>query len=294
MLPPPLRQEIERHTGSIQRMTRVGGGSIAEAFRLEAKGGSFFLKQASGGAGASFEAEAEGLGALGVAAEGSGLCVPQVLYVRSHDVPPGLLLLPWIEGGRADASYWHRLGEGLAALHRNGPEGSCFGFASDNFIGATPQKNGWMGDWVEFFRSRRLEPQIDFARRGGRWSSGWVAPARRLLERLGEWLPRNPTRSLVHGDLWGGNHLPGADGCPWLIDPAPYVGCREVDLAMTELFGGFDAAFYAAYDSVWARESGYPERREIYNLYHLLNHLNLFGSSYGSSVERTLLRFGRV
>lgn len=286
MLSARLRQELEPHTGSIDQITPVGGGCIGDASRLDAARGTFFLKQADG---ASIAAEAAGLVALADAADDTGLRVPQVVYVRDS----GVLLLQWIESGRADRAYWRRFGESLAALHRT-PTGDNrgFGFAADNFIGATPQQNGWRNDWVAFFRQRRLEPQIALARARKRWSSAWDAPAQRLLEQLGDWLPRRPHASLVHGDLWSGNHLPGADGTPWLIDPATYVGHREVDLAMTQLFGGFDRAFYEAYESAWPLEPGYPERRELYDLYHLLNHLNLFGAGYAASVERTLRRYG--
>lgn len=293
MLPLGLQQAIEPHTGSIRRITHVGGGDIAEALRLDAGRGRFLLKMATGSVGASLPAEAAGLEALRDAAEGTGLQVPEVVTVRPPGRHPGLLLLPWIEQGRADRAYWVRFGETLAALHRKTPAGAGgFGFSSDNFIGATPQANGWLSDWVEFFRQRRLEPQIRLARERGHWSRGWDAPADKLLERLEDWLPRSPPASLVHGDLWSGNHLPGADGTPWLIDPAVYVGHREVDLAMTELFGGFDRAFYEAYESAWLLEPGYPERRAIYNLYHLLNHLNLFGAGYVAGIERTLRRYG--
>jgi len=280
MLSAAVRTEVERHTGPIERLAPVGGGDIADAWRLDAERGRFFLKRGDGAA------EAAGLAALGTAAAGTGLRVPGVVHVSS-----GLLLLPWIDRGRADRAYWSRFGEALAALHRKPPgHARRYGFDADNFIGATPQQNAWMDDWVAFFRQRRLEPQIARARRGRRWPSAWDAPASRLLDRLGDWLPATPQPSLVHGDLWSGNHLPGSDGTPWLIDPAVYVGHREVDLAMSELFGGFDRAFYEAYERAWPLEPGYPERREIYNLYHLLNHLNLFGAGYAASVERALRR----
>lgn len=293
MLPLALQQVLEPHTGPVERITPVGGGDIAQAIRLDTGRGRFLLKLATGSEGASLPAEAAGLEALCDMVGGTGLGVPEVVTVRPPDRHPGLLLLPWIEQGRADHAYWVRFGQALAVLHRKTPAGSGgFGFSSDDFIGATPQPNGWLSDWVEFFRQRRLEPQIQLARLRGIWSRGWDGPAEKLLERLGDWLPRSPPTSLVHGDLWSGNHLPGADGTPWLIDPAVYVGHREVDLAMTELFGSFDRVFYEAYESAWPLEPGYPERREIYNLYHLLNHLNLFGAGYAASLERTLRRYG--
>jgi len=287
LIPPRLRPEIEAVTGHVEHAASVGGGSFGQGLRLEAERGTFFLKL---GDGETLGAEAVGLSALGEAAERTGLRIPRVFHARSRD--PGFLVLDWIPSGRADRAYWIRLGEGLAALHRKEPAGEGYGFSSDNFIGATPQVNGWSADWPAFFRDRRLRPQFELARRKGRWRRGWDRWAERFLGSLEDLLPRTPERSLLHGDLWGGNHLPGEDGSPWLIDPAVYVGHREADLAMTELFGGFAASFYEAYRASWPLDPGYPERREVYNLYHLVNHLNLFGESYAASVERILARFG--
>lgn len=287
MIPPPLRSEIEAVIGPVERATSVGGGSFGQGFRLETERGIFFLKV---GVGALLGAEAVSLSALREAAEGTGLRIPRVFHARDRD--PAYLVLEWIPSGRADRSYWIRMGEGLAALHRKESAGDGYGFASDNFIGATPQANGWLPDWPAFFRERRLRPQFELARRKNRWRRGWDRWAERLLDRLDDLLPRSPERSLLHGDLWGGNHVPGEDGSPWLIDPAAYVGHREADLAMTELFGGFAPPFHEAYQASWPLDSGYPERREVYNLYHLVNHLNLFGEGYAASVERVLARFG--
>jgi len=282
-----LRQELESTVGPIDRVTPVGGGSIGQAYRVESTRGPFFLKV---GASETFGAEAAGLSALRDAAEGTGLGVPRVFGLREGT--GGFLLLEWIEPGRADRRYFARFGEGLARLHRQGPPGEGYGFSADNFIGSTPQRNGWVAEWPAFFRERRLVPQIALARRKGLWKAGWERWAERLLARLDELLPRTPERSLLHGDLWSGNHVPGEGGMPWLVDPAAYVGHREADLAMTELFGGFEPSFYDAYRATWPLEPGYPERREVYNLYHLLNHLNLFGEGYAASVERILRRFG--
>lgn len=282
MIPAPLRARIEAQLGVIVRATPMGAG----AHHVETSRGSYFLK--TGGAG-TFEAEAQGLEALRAAAEGTAIRIPRV-YLASD--AHGLLAIDWIAVGRPDRTAWARFGEALAALHRRPAPGRGWGFGRDNFIGPTPQPNGWLEDWPTFFRERRLLPQMDLARRRGRWLPRWDRPAERLLDRLPDLLPSAPPRSLLHGDLWSGNHLTDAAGTPWLVDPAVYVGDREADLAMTELFGGFDPAFYAAYESAWPHEPGYAERREVYNLYHLLNHLNLFGSGYAAGVERVLLRFG--
>ena len=164
-----------------------------------------------------------------------------------------------------------------------------YGLSFDNYAGSTVQVNTPHEKWSDFFRGCRLAPQL-------RLASGWLdgrtrRQADRLLERLDEYLPEPERPSLLHGDLWSGNALRGPDGKMWLIDPAVYVGHHEADLAMTQLFGGFPPAFYAAYNEVCPIDSGYARRRDIYNLYHLLNHLNLFGESYYYPVARILERY---
>ncbi|MEP0548269.1 MAG: fructosamine kinase family protein [Rhodothermales bacterium] len=289
-LPNAVVDRLRPHVGDIRRSEPVGGGCIANAMRIEAGGTRYFLKWSGGEAGQTFEAEAAGLRALRNAA--SPLLVPDVMATwNADDTGPGALLMGWIEPGRTDAAFWERFGEALAALHRSTPADGRYGFERDNFIGRTPQPNAWRMTWPNFFRSQRLEPQIALARSRGGWRERWNAPAERLLDRLPEWLPVSPPASILHGDLWSGNFLPASDGCAALIDPATYYGHRETDLALTELFGGFDRRFYDAYRAAWPLEPGYAARREVYNLYHLLNHLNLFGAGYAGQVERTLRRF---
>jgi fructosamine-3-kinase len=178
-------------------------------------------------------------------------------------------------GGRED---WPAMGRMLAALHRKTAE--RFGWASDNWIGLAPQTNGWSEDWIAFWRERRLAPQLERA--------GLASKAAPLLERLERFFPGyRPVPSLLHGDLWRGNAGFTPEG-PVIFDPAVYYGDREADLAMTELFGGFPRAFYAAYEDAWPLDSGYTRRKRLYNLYHLLNHLNLFGASYLGQVHAVL------
>jgi fructosamine-3-kinase len=165
----------------------------------------------------------------------------------------------------------------LAALHRN--TRAQHGWASDNWIGLAPQKNGWRDDWVSFYRDCRLLPQLERA--------GLVNEARPVLERLEEFFSEPPKASLLHGDLWSGNAGFTPDG-PVIFDPAVYYGDREADLAMTELFGGFPREFYAAYEGESPLDEGYSLRKHLYNLYHLLNHLNLFGGGYLAQVKETL------
>lgn len=289
-LPDVLTASLEPHLGgAVVRCTPVGGGCIAHASRLETEGETLFLKWGGDDVRATFPAEAAGLRALRDA--GSPLHVPSVRAVDEGDEDrPGFLLAEWVGGGARSASFWDDFGAGLAALHRQAADD--FGFDRDNFIGRLPQQNGWMERWPAFFRDRRLAPQVRMARDRGRWQRGWDAPYDVLVDRLDDLLPAAPAASVLHGDLWGGNFMVADDGTPTLIDPAAYYGHREADLAMTELFGGFEVRFYDAYRGAWALEPGYDERREVYNLYHLVNHLNHFGGSYAGQVERILRRFG--
>jgi protein-ribulosamine 3-kinase len=290
-LPPSVAEAAEGALGPLRGVAPVGGGCIANASRLDTASGPAFLKWGRGDVGAAFEAEAAGLAALRAAA--SPLLVPEVLAARdAREGDPGFLLLEWVETARPGEGYWDRFGEGLAALHRTTEPEARYGFGLDNRIGRLPQANGWLTSWPEFFRLRRLEPQIELARRGGAWHTAWDALAARLLARLPNLLPASPAASILHGDLWSGNALFTASGQAALVDPAAYYGHREAELAMTELFGGFEGAFYGAYRAGWPLEPGYEERREVYNLYHLLSHLNHFGGGYASGVGATLRRFG--
>ena len=211
----------------------------------------------------SAEAEVDGLQALGAVVR-----VPRIL---EHG--PDFILLEQLALQRN--GDWAALARMLAKLHRT--TGSRFGWHRDNFIGATPQVNDWRDDWATFFLECRIQPQLALARKNGyrmEFSSN-------LLK------DHNPEPSLLHGDLWSGNAGFIADG-PVLFDPAVYYGDREADLAMTELFGGFPARFYEAYDAACPLPEGYEARKHLYNLYHLLNHLNIFGEGYLAQVQRTL------
>jgi fructosamine-3-kinase len=289
MLPDSLRDALEdRLDVSIDSVAPVGGGCIATACRVETDGSPFFLKYGDEEVARTFPGEADGLRAL--AAADSPLAVPSVRETAPPTADrPGFLVLNWINTGRKGRHFWEQFGEGLAALHRHAAD--AYGFDRDNFIGQLPQQNEWAETWPAFFRARRLEPQVEMARERGRWRTDWDAPLEALYRRLPDLLPRHPTPSVLHGDLWKGNFMVTATGDPALIDPATYYGHREADLAMTELFGGFQDRFYDAYRGAWGLEPGYDTRRDVYNLYHLINHLNLFGAGYAGSVERTLGRF---
>jgi protein-ribulosamine 3-kinase len=272
----------------------VGGGSIHRCVRWHGEGGDAFVKLAGADALPALEAEAEGLQALAAA---GALRVPTVLAVGVAD-GHALLALEWLElqpAAGSDGVLQARLGERLAMQHRvTAPR---FGWHRDNTIGATPQQNAWDDDWVRFLRERRLGMQLELASRNGLESRG-VDRGRDLLERCGAFFSsHDPVPSLLHGDLWGGNWGAVAGvGEPAVFDPAVYYGDREADLAMTRLFGGFGPRFYAAYQSAWPLDQAAGTRRTLYNLYHVLNHFNLFGGGYGRQAEgmidRLLAEFG--
>lgn len=289
MLPDALRDTLEERLDvTIESAAAVGGGCIATACRLETDAAPFFLKYGDEEVARTFPGEAAGLEALATA--DSPLTVPSVLETGPPTSGrPGFLVMEWINAGREGRRFWERFGEGLAALHRHTADE--YGFPQDNFIGRSPQSNDWMDDWPTFFREQRLAPQVAMAREQNCWRPGWEDALEALYRRLPEILPATPEPSVLHGDLWKGNFMVTAVGTPALIDPATYYGHRETDLAMTELFGGYEDRFYEAYRSAWSLEPGYETRRDIYNLYHLLNHLNLFGGGYANSVEQILRPF---
>lgn len=291
MLPPSVQEAVEEAAGTVRAVRSVGGGDVSRAARVETDGGDVFAKWGRGAAGQTYAAEAEGLAALADAAPGD-LVVPEPLAVRAPEgEASGFLLLPWIERGRASAEDGRRFGAALATLHRaQAPGSGRYGWHADNWIGSKPQRNGWVESWPAFFGEQRLRAQAETVRQRGAWDAAWDGLLDRLVDRLPELLPERPPPSLLHGDLWGGNALATADGRSAIIDPAVSVGHREADLAMTELFGGFSAPFYEGYREAWGLEPGYPERREVYNLFHLINHLT-HGPSYRQPVEATLRRF---
>jgi len=226
-----------------------------------------FLKEGAPARADAFAAEADGLDALR-----PHIRVPRVLERGLRNGKAFILLEP-LDLRPGD---YAALGRALATLHHQ--SGPRFGWARDNYIGLSPQQNGWCDDWLEFWVTRRMEPQISWAREKGFDVS---MPPMRLLEK------HKPQPALLHGDLWSGNAGFTAAG-PVIFDPAVYYGDRETDLAMTELFGGFPRAFYRAYDEAFPLDPGYEKRKHLYNLYHLLNHLNLFGGGYLAQVKSTL------
>lgn len=227
---------------------------------------------------AMLDAEAEGLRAL---AECAAIVVPEVIDSGTRD---GAAFLVTSRLDFADEPRGEAMGRALAHLHRIA-QGMRYGWARDNFIGRTPQVNGWDDDWATFFRDRRLRLQFERAARYG------LRDADALLDAVPSLLRgHTPRPSLLHGDLWSGNAAMLASGEPAIFDPAVYLGDREADIAMTHLFGGFDASFYRGYEDEWPLPEGHETRRDLYNLYHIVNHLNLFGGSYRAQAQATIER----
>lgn len=288
-LPATLKRVITGAIGvEIVETTPVGGGDISQAARVRlADGRQALVKWHADALPGLFTAERRGLELLHSA---GALRVPVVLaQSESVDNCPAFIVLEWLGRGSSTNDVAAALGRDLAALHR--VTADTYGLDHDNFIGANPQPNQRTEDWVTFFREQRLGFQMELAGKWGRLPAQRARQLERLLARLDDWLPARPPASLLHGDLWGGNWLVTASGEPVLIDPAVYYGHREADLAFTELFGGFPAIFYQAYNQTWPLDRDYIERKDLYNLYHLLNHLNLFGEGYGGGVDSVLRRY---
>jgi len=285
-----LRRAIERAAGfeSDAQWRHVGATGWGDAWSLARRDRLCFVKLADEKRGDMLAAEADGLRAI---ASTQTIRVPDVIAVGAHG-PETYLVVEWLDMAPGiDAVATARA---LARMHRAvppcGPASQRFGWHRDNWIGGTAQANGWRDDWVAFFRDCRLAPQLALASANG-FRGSVERDGERVLARLPKLLRTHDVQpSLVHGDLWAGNAAMLAGDEPVVFDPAVYVGDREVDVAMTELFGGFGAAFREAYAAEWPLDAGYPLRRDIYNLYHLLNHLNLFGAGYRTRVEQTLER----
>lgn len=228
-----------------------------------------------------FEAEADGLRELRKA---RAIRVPEIIGCGISD-GNSYIALERLSLQRADARTERRFGEQLAEQHRYTSD--RFGWFRDNTIGVTPQINTWTDDWLSFFREHRLQYQLDLAAANG-YSIELAEPGSRLVDRLTDLFDGYaPVASLLHGDLWAGN-WGRADGEPVTFDPAVYYGDRETDIAMTRLFGGFGPAFYQAYEANWPKQPGHEQRLKLYQLYHVLNHLNIFGRSYLTQAKQLI------
>lgn len=273
----------------IRRTSRIAGGDINQAYELVLTDNTrIFMKCNAKENMSFFHAEAAGLSAI---ARTGAINTPHILCSGlDDDRNCSFLLLEFIISKKRISKYWETLGQQLADMHGTPtaefvPDGT-YGFSQDNYIGAGRQKNTPQDSWCTFFRDCRLKPQFENA--SGFFHSTDFKKIDWLLDHIADILIEPTHPSLLHGDLWSGNVIPGSDGTAWLIDPAAYIGHAEADLAMTELFGGFSPNFYAAYQEVSPLQPSYERRRDLYNLYHLLNHLNLFGRAYLPSVKRIL------
>jgi len=268
--------------GRVTHREPVTGGSISHGQALQTSDGpALFLKVNPTAPADMFTREAEGLAALGAVPHAPR--VPKVYLGRES-----FLLSEYLSPAAPAANYWDELGRQLAHLHA--ATSGQFGFSHDNYVGATPQPNPWTNDGHEFFADHRLRFQATLAQQSGRLTGAHLRQLERLIVRLPDLIPTQPA-SLIHGDLWSGNIISGPDGQACLIDPAAHYGWAEADLAMTTLFGQPPQHFFAAYQTVRDLPPGYQNRLDLYNLYHMLNHLNIFGDSYRTGIESILARY---
>ncbi len=263
----------------------LSGGSINEAVRLETNIGVFFLKWNSSSLyPAMFEKEANGLSILKQADE---IFIPAV--ISCGDVGAySFLLLEYVDSARPIENFWTNFAQSLAALHKKNND--FFGLDHDNYIGSLFQGNKEHDNWISFFIEERLESQLKLARDEAKATSSLTSKFEKLFNRLEDIFPPEKP-SLIHGDLWSGNFMVNSKGKACILDPAVYYGHREMDIAMSKLFGGFTDEFYSAYNNVYPMEKGWEERVDICNLYPLMVHVNLFGGGYLNSVESILAKF---
>jgi protein-ribulosamine 3-kinase len=263
----------------------IGGGCINKAVRLMDGERLYFVKLNQASLLEMFEAESDGLREM---ARTGTIRVPRPLCSGLTE-EQSYLVMEYVDMGHAGRESHAQAGRELAGMHRAGWK--QFGWYRDNTIGSTPQANTPSNNWIDFWREQRLGFQLRLAARSG-YGGSLQRGGDRLLEGFHHLIDHNPAPSLLHGDLWGGNLAYDRQGRPVIFDPAVYYGDREADLAMTELFGGFGNAFYDAYREAWPLAPGYATRKTLYNLYHVLNHLNLFGGGYlgqaSSMIDRLL------
>ncbi|WP_017733440.1 fructosamine kinase family protein [Nafulsella turpanensis] len=282
-----FEQVLFESTGSqlgVEEVQLKTGGCINNAVQLKTAGGSFFLKWNEAVEEEMFAAEARGLQLL---RSNGSFRIPEVLGMGKVS-GKSYLLLEYIDSRHPAGNYWEELGRSLARMHT--ATSGQYGLDHANFIGRLPQNNEQSNSWIDFFRDSRLQVQLGLALYNKRVDEAFARRFKSLYPRLSELLTEEPP-ALLHGDLWSGNVMVDEQGQPSLIDPAVFYGHREAELAFTELFGGFDERFYNAYQEAKPLEPGYEERKDIYNLYPLMVHVNLFGTSYLSGVERTLNRY---
>ena len=279
-----IAKEISKATGKefeVKETHSVGGGCINQGYKIQSLDQQYFVKLNQASLMEMFVAEASGLKEM---YQTQTLTIPYPICwgIVGNSC---YLVLEWLDlGGRSNSEAWSKMGRKLAQMHRQGTS-DCFGWKMNNTIGSTPQINNWMDNWGEFFAEQRIAYQLRLAKRRGGSFPHTDKVIAAVKEHLAE---RKPVPSIVHGDLWSGNASITVAGEPVIFDPATYYGDRETDIAMTELFGGFPPSFYQGYNQQWKLDPGYKTRKNIYNLYHILNHFNLFGGGYGSQANRMI------
>lgn len=285
----PLVRSIEEGLGplfgnafTVKDYQPVGGGCINQGGYLSTSYGAFFLKFNHSRYQGMFEVEARGLQLL---AETGALHIPLVYCTGETDDQQHFIVMEWIGTSVPRSDFWERLGQGLSELHSR--QSATYGLHFDNYIGSLPQYNTPYQDWSTFFQQQRLEPQLQLGLQSGRITRALAQEIRDLYPVLSEYFPSAPP-SLLHGDLWGGNLIVDEAGAPALIDPAVYYGHPEMELAFTSLFGGFNDQFYGAYQAHSSMPNDFEQRKDLYNLYPLLVHVNLFGGSYLQQVKQVL------
>lgn len=270
---------------SAESFNPVDGGCINETAKIKTNQGFFFAKWNDAKRFPKMlDAESKGLRLLKDADE---IKIPEVIAQKTIGNTQ-YLILEFIDSARMSKNFWNDFGKSLAQLHKHTAE--KFGLDHDNYIGSLPQNNHQHSTWNEFFILERVEPQIKLARDDKRISNSIIQQFNKLFSKL-ETILLVEKPSLLHGDLWNGNYLIGSKGEPCIIDPAVYYGHREMDIAMTKLFGGFSPEFYQSYHEELPLEKDWQKRIDIFNLYPLMVHVNLFGGSYAMQVETILKKF---
>ena len=269
----------------VEHVSYVGGGSINSTHKVKYNGQNYFVKTNSASRfPGMFEKEAKGLELLGNA---QCINVPEVIFF-TEDGDDSFLVLKFIKSGSVNAEFWDTFASQLACLHKN--TSVKFGLDHDNFIGSLNQYNNFKNSWSEFFTTQRLEIQLKMAIDSNSIDRSVIKNFNNFYNRIDEIFP-NEKPSLIHGDLWGGNFMATENSIPYIIDPAVYYGHREMDIAMSQLFGGFSYEFYNKYNQYYPLEPGWQKRVDFCNLYPLLVHVNLFGGSYANSVKRIIEEF---
>ena len=288
MIPDSVQQQIQQSLGQkIESSQSVSGGSINRAAKVTLSDGkTCFLKWNTTADTRMFAVEEKGLELLKAA--DTSLRVPEVFATGKTENGTGFLLEEFISEGQSQPDSAEDFGKALAAMHQHHKD--RYGLDHNNYIGKLPQSNSWHENWVDFFVEERMQPQLKMATDAGKLGSNTVAHFESMYKQLDSIFP-DEAPSLLHGDLWGGNYFFDESGKATIYDPAVYYGHREIELAFTHLFGGFPGSFYDSYEKSYPLESGFSQRKDVYNLYPLLVHTNLFGGSYARQVEGIIKRF---